>query len=434
MPKEVKTEIFVCTNCGNEYGKWSGTCPGCGEWNSLKAFGAKKIKSNKVVARHGKIESIKLSEISKGSDLQTRLKTGISELERVLGGGLVKGGVVLFAGEPGIGKSTLLTQLIAKTGGLYVGGEESAEQIGMRVSRLGLSKEAIEVLEETDVDEIVGFLDGVQNVFSLVVVDSIQVLSSAEMSGGAGSPGQIKESCLRLIEVAKRKGMSMVIVGHVTKEGDIAGPKMLEHMVDVVLYLEGDKTSDFRILRCYKNRFGPTDEVGVFRMKNLGLEEVRSEELSFTESNQSTPGSALTIVMDGSRPMLVEIQALVVESFAPQPRRVFSGIAYDRGQLMVAVAQKILSIPLYKYDVFLQVTGGIKINDPSADLAIVAAIYSSYKNKPIKSSEEKKQIVLIGEVSLLGKVKFPRNMEKREKEARVLGKTVVKIQQIGLLR
>ncbi len=432
MSKESKVEIFVCSACGNEFTKWSGTCLKCGEWNTLKSFEKKTSVKSKI--RNGSLESISLVNISNQNKAEDRQKVGLQEVERVLGGGLVRGGVVLFAGEPGIGKSTLLTQLIAKTGGLYVGGEESADQIGIRVSRLGLKKESVEVLEATDVDQIVEFLERTQKVFNLIVVDSIQVLSTPEANGGAGSPGQIKECCLRLIEIAKRKKLPMVIVGHVTKEGDIAGPKMLEHMVDVVLYLEGDKTSDFRILRCYKNRFGPTDEVGVFRMKAIGLEEVRSEDLIFAESSESLSGSAMTIVMDGTRPMLVEIQALVVESFAPQPKRVFSGVAYDRGQLMLAVSQKILNIPLYKYDVFLQVTGGIRINDPSADLAIIAAIYSSYKNKPLKTFTEERQTVFVGEVSLLGKVKLPRNVEKREKEAKALGKIMAKIDRVDQLR
>lgn len=421
--------MFVCKNCGNEFGKWSGVCPACKEWNSLvessSKFGSSRASGQKIPAR--RVESIKLSNIKK-IELGKRLVSSLTEFDRVVGGGLVAGGVVLFAGEPGIGKSTLVSQLSAELGALYIGGEESASQIGRRMERLGLKGEGVEVLETARIEEIVDFLERTQNVFNLVVVDSIQVMAAGEITGGAGSVTQIRECTLRLVEVAKRKSLAMIIVGHVTKEGDIAGPKMLEHMVDAVVYLEGDKTSDLRILRCYKNRFGPTDEVGVFRMVEGGMQQVRGDNL-VTGEGGAVPGLALTLVMDGTRPMLLEVQALVVESFAPQPRRVFSGIAYDRGQLMAAVAQKILNIPLYKYDLYLQVTGGIKIVDPAADLAVVAAIYSSFKNRSLP-----KNGVFVGEVGLLGGVKKPKFWEKRVKEAGALGKKMAEMATVGELR
>ncbi len=306
----------------------------------------------------------------------------------------------------------------------------------MRMGRIGLTAGGVEVLETNSAEQIIDFVDRAEKVPELCVVDSIQVVSCGDAPGGAGSPSQIRESTLRLVEMAKRKRLATIIVGHVTKEGDIAGPKMLEHMVDTVVYLEGDKTSDLRILRCLKNRFGPTDEVGVFRMEGKGMVEVRGDDLS-GGAVVSSPGSALTVVMEGNRPMLLEIQALVVESFAPMPKRVFSGISYERGQLMCAVVQKHLGVPLYKYDIFLQVTGGIKIVDTAADAAVVAALWSSYKEKPLTSgtvnqgiSKSGVQPVFVGEVSLLGVVKLPRNMEKRKKEIEGLGKKWMEIKTI----
>ncbi len=421
MVKKVNEVVFLCSNCGNEYGKWSGTCSACGEWGTLKEV---KLSQKAGVAKSERLEIKKIGE--KVPISRERILVGSSEFERVIGGGIVPGSVILFAGEPGIGKSTLLSQIISKVGGTYVGGEESAEQIGMRIERLDLKSVGVEVLETNSVDQILDFMERTQKLPNICVVDSIQVVACNDATGGAGSPSQIRESTLRLVEMAKRKRVATIIVGHVTKEGDIAGPKMLEHMVDCVVYLEGDKTSELRILRCLKNRFGPTDEVGVYRMSEVGLVEVRGDDLTFAQG-EGAVGSALTIVMDGNRPMMLEIQALVVESFAPQPKRVFSGIGYDRGQLMCAVAQKHLNMPLYKYDVFLQVTGGIKIVDTAADLAIVVSLWSSFKEKPLKG-------VYVGEVSLLGNVKLPRNMEKRKKEIEGLGKKWVEISSLKALR
>jgi len=362
--------------------------------------------------------------------------TGISEFDRVLGKGIVRGLVVLFSGEPGIGKSTLLTELIGKIGGpacrqagLYVAGEESPEQIRMRVKRLKLNPEKFDILATNSTDEIVELLDRVKNVYKIVVVDSIQVMMSDGVMGTAGSVSQIKESTFRLIESAKKNGVAMFIVGHVTKEGDIAGPKLLEHMVDTVLYFEGERVSDLRILRSTKNRFGPTDEVGVFKMEEGGLREIKGEEISLVETKTAKVGSAVSVVMEGTRPMMVEIQALVTESFAPMPTRVFSGIDYNRGKLLVAVTQKVLGLPLYKYDVYLSVTGGIKIEDTGADLAVVAAMYSSYKEKALKD-----KAVFVGEVSLLGEVKKVRNWEKRVKEVKALNREVIGMGSIRELR
>jgi len=425
--KKVAETIFVCGNCGNEFSKWAGQCSACKEWNSLK-----EIKNYELKIKNGKrnnnIEKSKLVNLGNRDKTEKNvdiISTEIKEFDRVLGKGIVQGSVVLFAGEPGIGKSTLLTQLIGKIGGMYVAGEESADQIAIRVKRLGLDANKFDILATNSIEEIEENIERTKNVFKIAIVDSIQVMASENLATGAGSVAQIKESAFRLVTLAKRTGVTIFIVGHVTKEGDIAGPKLLEHMVDTVLYFEGEKTSDLRILRVSKNRFGPTDEVGIFRMVESGLEEVR--EIKIDEGSKI--GSALTIIIEGNRPMMLEIQALIVESFAPMPKRIFSGIDYNRGQLLLAVAQKYLGIPLYKYDVFIAVTGGIKIEDTGADLAVIEAIYSSYKEKPIASGT-----IGIGEVTLLGDVKKVKAWEKREKEAKGLGRKILNIKNVRELK
>ena len=425
--KKVAETIFVCGNCGNEFSKWAGQCSACKEWNSLKEIKnyELKIKNGKRSKNSEKTEIVNLGKLEKKIDNDVTISTGIKEFDRVLGKGIVRGSVVLFSGEPGIGKSTLLTQLIGKIGGMYVAGEESADQIAIRVKRLGLDANKFDILATNSIEEIEENIERTKNVFKIAIVDSIQVMASENLGTGAGSVAQIKESAFRLVTLAKRTGVTIFIVGHVTKEGDIAGPKLLEHMVDTVLYFEGEKTSDLRILRVSKNRFGPTDEVGIFRMVESGLEEVR--EIKIDEGSKI--GSALTIIIEGNRPMMLEIQALIVESFAPMPKRIFSGIDYNRGQLLLAVAQKYLGIPLYKYDVFIAVTGGIKIEDTGADLAVIEAIYSSYKEKPIASGT-----IGIGEVTLLGDVKKVKAWEKREKEAKGLGRKILDIKNVKQLK
>jgi len=429
--KKVKETIFVCNNCGNEFGKWSGQCSACKEWNSLKEINnsEKRLKTKRGGIGVRKSEIINLGNppvggLKNGYNAKI-ISTEIKEFDRVLGKGIVQGSVVLFAGEPGIGKSTLLTQLIGKIGGLYIAGEESPDQIAMRVKRLGLDENKFDILAINSIEEIEENVERTKNVFKIVVVDSIQVMSSDNIANGAGSVAQIKESAFRLVQLAKRTGVAIFIVGHVTKEGDIAGPKLLEHMVDTVLYFEGEKTSDLRILRVTKNRFGATDEVGIFRMVENGLEEVR--EIKIEEGSKI--GSALTIVIEGNRPMMLEIQALIVESFSPMPKRIFSGVDYNRGQLLLAVAQKYLGIPLYKFDVFISVTGGIKIDDTGADLAIIEAIYSSYKEKPIVGGQ-----ISIGEVSLLGDIKKVKGWDKRLKEAKGLGRKIREVKNVRELK
>ncbi len=468
--KKDKNIIFVCSSCGNEYGKWAGQCSACGEWNTLKEAPRNKFQeTNKSQIRNFKNQKLEVKNLGnlksvfdpsseKEEPNENVFSTGIKEFDRVLGKGIVRGSVTLFAGEPGIGKSTLLTQLIGKIGGLYVAGEESANQINLRVKRLGLLADKFDVFESNSVEEIEEYLGRVNNLYKIVVVDSIQVIGCESVGPGlrqgyggqVGSVGQIKESAFRLIQLAKKTGVAMFIVGHVTKDGDIAGPKLLEHMVDTVLYFEGEKNGDLRILRTTKNRFGPTDEVGIFKMSDIGLSDITSEELNLVNNGEAKVGSAVTVVTEGVRPIMIEIQALVVESFAPMPRRVFAGIDYNRGQLLVAIGQKSLGMPLYKYDVFVSVTGGIKIEDTGVDLAVLAAMYSSYTNKPITNdqlpitnnqetnnnqlpitnNQNNKLLVWVGEVSLLGEIKKVKNWEKRKKEAEAMGGRLVEIRNV----
>ena len=427
MAKKKET-VFVCSNCGNEFGKWAGQCSACGEWNSLKEV---KSLGKAISARGGSYTIDRNKSIRKVSEIETKnesftniIITEIKEFDRVLGKGIVQGSVTLFAGEPGIGKSTLLTQLVGKVGGLYVAGEESAEQIALRVKRLGVKAEGFDIFESNSVEEIEDYLNRVNNLYKIVVIDSIQVIGCDNATGAVGSVSQIKESTFRLVQLAKKLKVAMFIVGHVTKDGDIAGPKLLEHMVDTVLYFEGEKNGELRILRANKNRFGPTDEVGIFKMSDKGLLDVKSEDLNLVSGDASKIGSALTVLVEGTRPVMVEIQALVVESFAPMPKRVFAGVDFNRGQLLTAIAQKSLGMPLYKYDVFVSVTGGIKIDDTGADLAILAAMWSSYKDKPILGG------VFVGEVSLLGEVRKVKFWEKRKKEADAMGKKLVEIKNV----
>lgn len=428
--KKIAETIFVCNSCGNEFSKWSGQCSACGEWNSIKEIqNRKSLNSKRRTSEKAEIRNLGKIEVKK-EKVDNVFLSNIEEFDRVLGKGIVRGSVVLFAGEPGIGKSTLLTQLVGNIGGLYVAGEESAEQINLRVKRLGLMAERFDVLETNSVEEIEQTLDRTNNGYKIAVVDSIQVMNTETSTGAAGAINQIRESTFRLVQLAKKTGTAIFVVGHVTKEGDIAGPKLLEHMVDTVLYFEGEKNGDLRILRANKNRFGPTDEVGVFKMEEKGLREIKSEEINLIgKSNVPRVGSAVTVVMEGTRPMMVEIQALVTESFAPMPTRVFSGVDNNRGKLLVAVAQKVLGLPLYKYDVYVSVTGGIRIDETGCDLAIMGAMYSSFKEKALDS-----KTVLVGEVSLLGEVKKVRQMEKREKEARGMGREVVNIDSIRELK
>ena len=426
MPKT--STRFVCQNCGNEALKWAGRCNGCGEWNTLVETTVSTTRPAKR-RRSGTISStqpIKFTDV-KGKEF-VRVKSGIGELDRVLGGGLVPGSVVLLAGEPGIGKSTLLTQLALKVEGsdpstLYVCGEESPEQIKMRILRLKFTSEVkksatsevsgLSFLPTTDVDEVIASAGRP----GLLIVDSIQTMATTDLTGMAGSVGQIRECAFRLLNYAKETGTVVFLVGHITKEGVIAGPKILEHLVDTVLYFEGNRRHEFRILRSQKNRFGSVDEVGVFLMNDSGLSEVTNPSDIFLEERQTNvAGSCVAVVMEGTRPMLVEIQALVVPSQLAVPRRVGSGIDLRRLTLLTAVLSKRLKLPLGSYDVFVNVAGGLNLKEPAADLAVCLAVVSSLKNKPVGA-----QTAVFGEVGLLGEIRKVSFSEKRLREAKKLG-------------
>lgn len=471
---------YVCQKCGAQFPKWQGQCSQCGAWNSLVETAIlKPLKSSKSKSRLGPaIKLLKLSEIKSKSF--KRIKTDITELDRVLGGGIVPGSLVLVAGEPGIGKSTLLTQLalklaISKTpklknskqdknqklSVLYVCGEESPSQIKIRIKRLLNSnyQSASSLLEKPDISRLLFLAEtNIENILStinhqsisasaekqaigLIIVDSIQTIWTENLTGASGSVGQVRQCSNILLNLAKKTNIPVFLIGHITKQGAIAGPKVLEHLVDTVLYLEGDQKRDFRILRTTKNRFGSTDEVGIFQMRDAGMREVKNPGELFLgiETNQKTtkkdnrqktslPGAAITCSMQGLRPMLVEIQALVTPSSLPIPRRVASGINYQKLQILAAVIQKRLNLPLYQSDIFVSVAGGLKLSEPAIDLAVCLAIISSFKNKPLPSKS-----VCLGEVDLLGQIRPVAFMDKRIKEAKKLGyKTVIGEKERGL--
>jgi len=371
-----------------------------------------KSPSLRKNASAGKAKTIKLSDI-KSTDTK-RISTKISELDRVLGGGLVPGQVVLIAGEPGIGKSTLLTQISDKLGSvLYVCGEESPQQVAIRAKRLGVSNKNINLLENTDVDSVIDLIENP----SAIIVDSIQTMTTSDLSGMAGSVGQVRECANRLLHLAKSKSIPLFLVGHVTKEGTVAGPAVLAHIVDTVLWFEGDKTLTTRILRAVKNRFGPTDEVGVFEMQDKGLTPVADLERAFLEKGiKNVSGSVVTSVMQGTRPLLVEIQALIVPTKLAIPRRVAQGIDSRRLELLLAVLTRRCGLPMYDQDVFVNVAGGLKVTEPASDLAICLAVASSYYDKPISG-----KTIAVGEVGLLGEIREVVAQEKRLKEAVRMG-------------
>jgi len=412
---------FVCQKCGFESPKWAGQCGGCQEWNTLVETLVAKKKSGFGGGVRG-IRPVKLSEVK--SRKVERDKTRIGELDRVLGGGLVPGSVVFLAGEPGIGKSTLLTQLALKmseglvSSVLYVCGEESPEQIKLRVDRMGGERNSeLSFLAETDVDVVIESIKNLAKRPLLVIVDSIQTMSTGDLTGMAGSVGQVRECSYRLLNMAKKLHIPVILVGHVTKEGTIAGPKVLEHLVDTVIYLEGDKKHQFRILRSYKNRFGSVDEVGVFMMTDKGLTEVKNPSDVFLEERQkNVAGSCVVATMEGTRPVLVEIQALVVASQLAVPRRVGTGVDQKRLQLLTAVLTKKCRLALGQMDVYVNVAGGLKLIEPAVDLGICLAIASSFKNKTLKQNT-----AVFGEVGLLGEVRRVGFIEKRVREAKKLG-------------
>lgn len=410
---------FVCQQCSAQFPQWYGKCPQCGEWNSLVETVKESVKSIKSKVQSG-VPNIpqKLSEVKHIE--KNRLKSGFMEFDRVMGGGIVPGSVTLLAGDPGIGKSTLLLHVLSAIGGMYVSGEESGEQIKLRAKRMHVDGTNIMVLAETVLEGIIEALTK-NPVRGVILIDSIQTMSSQELDGMAGSVGQIRYCAECLVTFAKSRGVPILIIGHVTKEGEIAGPKVLEHMVDTVLYLEGERYADARILRTLKNRFGPIEEVGIFEMKENGLKEIANpSEIFLQDRVKNVPGSVITVVMEGSRPLLVEIQALVVPSQLAIPRRVANGFDYNRLQLITAILSKRLGIPLGTSDVFVNVSGGLKLSEPAADLAVAMAILSSYKNKAVDP-----KAVVFGELGLLGEVRRVGQEERRMKESKRLGFTIV---------
>ena len=429
--------IFNCQSCGASYPRWQGQCAQCGEWNTLVeeviVSKAKGLGVPKTISEtEAKEKVVKWSQV-KAQAKNKRISTQIEEFDRVLGKegksqGIVPGAVMLLGGEPGIGKSTLLTQLVLNLSGTelsgpiyYVCGEESPQQIDLRINRIltkeqkKISKKNLEFVTTMDVDELVEIIKLKQP--SLVVVDSIQAMTTQELSGAPGSVGQVREAADRLADVAKRYHIPMFLIGHVTKDGTIAGPKTLEHIVDAVLELSGERTGELRLLRTLKNRFGATDEVGVFRVDEVGLAEVNNPSEFFLEhAKTAVPGSATTCVMEGTRPLLIEVQALVVKSQLAMPRRVGRGIDLSRIQVLAAVLQKHCKQPLGSYDIFLSAVGGYKVTETGIDLGLVMALVSSLKNKPLPQSS-----VFIGEVGLLGEIRSVNYLERRIKEAKRLG-------------
>lgn len=415
------TIAFVCQECGYESPAFMGKCPECGLWNTLKEFKIQKGKSssstfnsieNRIMEPPRLISAVT-------QEKKDRIFTGISEMDTVLGGGIVTGSVILLAGDPGIGKSTLLLQaalnLSKKENVLYVSGEESESQVKLRATRLmpNLKEHKLYLVASTDPDRIVNVIE--ENKPSFVVIDSIQTMASENLEGLSGSVGQIRYSTTQFIKAAKTLNIPIILVGHVTKEGMVAGPMTLSHMVDTVLFLEGEKNTGTRILRSLKNRFGPVDEVGIFTMQGEGMIEVKDPESLFLNKSENGPGSILTVTLEGSRAFLIEIQALVVFSKLPMPRRVASGIDYKRLELILAVLQKHARLPLDSMDVFVNVVGGFKLSDPASDLAIALAIFSSLKNVVVAKT------IGIAEVGLLGELRMPSMLDKRIKEAKKLG-------------
>ena len=421
MLKNKKT-VYFCQECGYESVKWMGQCPACKAWNTFveETVSSQKSSSGSIKTTQKKTEPVVLKDISLSSD--ERQSCGISELDRVLGGGIVPGSLVLVGGDPGIGKSTLLLQVCRNLSSqgvsvLYISGEESLRQIKLRADRLGTFNDKLKLLCETNLENIREIIERTKP--DVAVVDSIQTMFHEDISSAPGSVSQVRESTNVLMQIAKGMGVSIFIVGHVTKEGNVAGPRVLEHMVDTVLYFEGDRHASYRILRAVKNRFGSTNEIGVFEMQNSGLEEVKNpSEFLLNGRPENASGSVVACSMEGTRPILIEIQALVCPTNFGMPRRTAAGTDYNRVNLLMAVLEKRIGFPLSNHDAYVNIAGGIKMNEPAVDLGIVLAIVSSYKNRPL---DEK--TIVFGEVGLSGEVRAVNMPEQRVAEAKKLGFT-----------
>lgn len=412
-----KKSIFFCQNCGHEENKWLGQCPTCKEWNTFVEETV-STGTTSAVKRMNDAQVVALRKVE--TDNEERICTGIGELDRVLGGGIVPGSLVLVGGDPGIGKSTLLLQVCQKLCEiqkevLYISGEESLKQIKLRANRMGEFGEELYLLCETNLDSIRSVIE--KRKPSFVVIDSIQTMYNEEVSSAPGSVSQVRESTNVLMQLAKGLGISIFIVGHVTKEGTVAGPRVLEHMVDTVLYFEGDRHASYRILRGVKNRFGSTNEIGVFEMRQNGLVEVENpSEFMLNGKPEHASGSVVACSIEGTRPILIEIQALVCASNFGMPRRTAAGTDYNRVNLLMAVLEKRAGLQLSTQDAYVNIAGGVKMNEPAIDLGIVMALVSSYKNHPI---DEK--TIVFGEVGLSGEVRAVNMPEQRVAEAKKLG-------------
>ena len=412
-------QVYFCQECGYESSKWMGQCPGCRAWNT---FVEEKVVTGARKQGNRTVSAAPASILEVTSDVETRLDTNMKELDRVLGGGIVKGSLVLIGGDPGIGKSTILLQVCRNRTDaghkvLYVSGEESLQQIKMRAERLGDFKKEMYLLCETDVDVIEDAMAKVQP--EVMVIDSVQTMMLESVASAAGSVSQVREVTNRLMQMAKLKNVAIFIVGHVTKEGTVAGPRTLEHMVDTVLYFEGERSSMYRILRSVKNRFGATNEIAVFEMKEHGLEEVKNpSEVMLTGRPLDAAGSVIVCSMEGTRPLLIEIQALVAQTNFQMPRRTTVGIDFNRVNLLMAVLEKRAGIHLGSCDAYVNLTGGIRLSEPAVDLGIILALVSSYRNRPVDE-----HTIAFGEVGLTGEVRSVSMAEQRVREAARLGFT-----------
>ena len=411
--------VWVCSECGNEAMKWLGKCPACNEWDTFyeEQKIEKTVSKNRFSQENNNSEIVRLKDAKKKE--YTRVSSGLEEMDRVLGGGFVDGSLTLIGGEPGIGKSTLILQLCSLIGYegkiLYISGEESLEQIKLRADRLNIKNDNIYFLAETDMAVIEEKLENERP--ELCIIDSIQTMFSGEITSAPGSVSQVREITAKIMQICKKKEITTIIVGHVTKDGNIAGPRVLEHMVDTVLYLEGERYFSYRILRTVKNRFGSTNEIGMFEMKNEGLVEVQNpSSILIGDREEDILGTIVAPSVEGTRPILIEIQALTTKTFFGMPRRSSNGIDYNKLNLLIAVIEKYTKIPLSSQDVYINIVGGIKINEPAVDLAVVLAIISSYKSIAIKN-----EVAVIGEVGLTGEIRNVSNIEKRIKEVEKLG-------------
>ena len=411
--------LFYCTECGNECSKWAGKCPACGAWNSIveQPTTATKKSGTRSPAAFSQKKASPITTLDPTDEI--RFSTGMGELDRVLGGGAVKGSLVLVGGAPGIGKSTLMLQICSKlcefSKVLYVSGEESPHQLKLRAKRLQVESDQLYVISETSLADVIEIVHTEQP--DILIVDSIQTLYSEETESTAGSVSQVKSCTMSLMQLAKGEGITIFVIGHVNKEGSIAGPKVLEHMVDCVLYFEGDQHTSYRILRAAKNRFGATNEIGVFEMQDIGLTEVPNpSEMLLSERPEDAPGTCVTCVMEGARPVLAEIQALVVPTSYGTPRRTTNGFDHNRAAMLMAVLEKRGGIKMSSCDAYLNIIGGLMLDEPAADLAAAIAVASSYLDRPIPP-----ELVAIGEVGLTGELRSVNQLEQRLSEAQRLG-------------